>query len=179
LGLDYSPEALRFCREKGFTRVCNADIRVLPFADDTFDLVLATDVIEHIQDDASALNEIARVLKPGGLALITVPAFNSLWGLQDRVGHHYRRYRRSPLRRAVEKAQLRPVRIFYFNYFLFVPIWAARRAIDLLKLDVQNENQVNGKVLNRILSAIFRFDVFTAPLVRPPVGVSIFALVTK
>jgi hypothetical protein len=71
------------------------------------------------------------------------------------------------------------VRIFYFNYFLFVPIWAARRAIDLLKLDVQNENQVNGKVLNRILSAIFRFDVFTAPLVRPPVGVSIFALVTK
>jgi SAM-dependent methyltransferase len=179
LGLDYSPEALRCCREKGFTRVCNADIRALPFAPGTFDIVLATDVIEHIPDDAPALDEIARVLKPGGVALITVPAFNSLWGLQDRIGHHYRRYRQSPLRRAVEKARLRPVRIFYFNYFLFAPIWAARRAIDLLKLDLQSESQVNGKALNWIFSAIFRFDVLTAPLVHPPVGVSIFALVTK
>ena len=68
-------------------------ICTLPFADRSFELVLATDVLEHVDDDYAAAREIMRVLVPGGTALVTVPAFQMLWGLQDRLAFHKRRYR--------------------------------------------------------------------------------------
>lgn len=83
-GLDSSDEAIGYCVSKGLGAVQKGDICALPFADESFDFVLATDVIEHVDDDPAAAREIARVLAPGGIALISVPAFPSLWGLQDR-----------------------------------------------------------------------------------------------
>jgi ubiquinone/menaquinone biosynthesis C-methylase UbiE len=83
-GLDKSDDAIRFCDEKGLGHVEKGDVCALPFPDSNFDLVLATDIIEHVDDDDRALMEIARVLKPGGRLLVTAPAFQSLWGLQDR-----------------------------------------------------------------------------------------------
>ena len=91
-----------------------------------FDLVLATDVIEHVDDDTAALREIRRVLKPGGHALITVPAFQSLWGVQDEIGQHKRRYPRRRTSSRNEAAGLSICKKFYFNYFLFLPILATR-----------------------------------------------------
>jgi SAM-dependent methyltransferase len=179
IGLDSSEEAIRFCSEKGLGPVRRGDICAMPFASDSFDLVLATDVIEHVEDDGLALQEIARVLRPGGKALITVPAFSSLWGLQDRVSHHHRRYRLRQLRRQIQKAGLRPLGMFYFNYLLFVPIWLARRIIDIIGLKLKSEGQLNAKLPNLIFSLIFRLDTWTAPFLRPPVGVSILGLVIK
>ena len=92
-GIDLNPLAVRYCLAKGFTSVLSGDATSLPFADGQFDIVLATDTIEHIDDDRKALQEIHRVLVPGGYAMIVVPAFASLWGLQDIVAHHKRRYR--------------------------------------------------------------------------------------
>jgi SAM-dependent methyltransferase len=179
VGLDNSEQAIRFCAEKGLAPVRYGDICAMPFDSDSFDLVLATDVIEHVEDDSLALREVARVLRPGGKALITVPAFSSLWGLQDRVAHHRRRYRQRELRDLLEASGLKPVHMFYFNYLLFVPIWLARRLIDVLGLKLESEGQLNAPIVNFILSAIFRLDTWTAPLVRPPLGVSILALVSK
>ena len=96
-GLDASDEAIRFCVHKGFDTVRKGDLCNMPFASNAFDLVLATDVIEHVDDDAQAMTEIARILKPGGAALITVPTFRCLWGLQDEIAKHKRRYRKSEL----------------------------------------------------------------------------------
>jgi ubiquinone/menaquinone biosynthesis C-methylase UbiE len=79
-GVDMSDDAIRFCAEKGLGHV-----EKLPFDNVSFDVVLATDIIEHVDDDNRALAEIARVLRPGGKVLITVPAFQALWGLQDEV----------------------------------------------------------------------------------------------
>jgi len=115
-GLDLSDEAIRFCAAKMLGNVRRGDVRALPFEDASFELVLATDILEHVADDGLALSEIARVLKPGGRMLITVPAFDSLWGLQDEVAHHLRRYRLPPIKSAVETDGLRVVRCFYFNY---------------------------------------------------------------
>src|SRR6185295_2449287 len=72
-GLDATEEAIRFCAEKGLGTVRQGDVCRMPFADGSFDLVLATDIIEHVDDDLQALKEIARVLAPSGQALITVP----------------------------------------------------------------------------------------------------------
>jgi len=92
-GLDSSATAIQFCAERGLGTVLLGDVCDLPFPAGGFDLVLATDLIEHVDDDERALAEITRILKPSGAKLITVPAFRTLWGPQDDVAQHKRRYR--------------------------------------------------------------------------------------
>ena len=75
------------------------DVCHIPHVDNSFDLVLATDIIEHVDNDERALAEINRVLRPGGTAILSVPAFKALWGLQDRISHHKRRYAFSSFRK--------------------------------------------------------------------------------
>jgi SAM-dependent methyltransferase len=179
IGLDKSPAAIRFCAEKGLGRVEQGDVCDLPFADEHFACVLATDIVEHVDDDVRALSEICRVLAPGGTAVITVPAFESLWGVQDDVSHHKRRYRKRQLEARLRAAGLEGVEVFYFNYLLFFPIWLARQVIHYLRLQVRNENLVNTSLINRVLTAIFTLDVYTARWVRAPFGVSILAIARR
>ncbi len=178
-GLDFSQEAIRYCREKGLGIVRHGDVCGMPFADESFDLLLATDIIEHVDDDLKALREIARVLRPGGKALIVVPAFPILWGLQDRVAQHKRRYRMGELADRVARAGFAIEVSYYFNFLLFVPIWLGRRLVDIIRPRIQNESQINSPLLNRMLSAIFTVDIAVAPVLRPPFGVSILIVAEK
>jgi SAM-dependent methyltransferase len=178
-GLDVSPEAARYCAEKGLGSVHVGDVCAMPFNDETFDLVLATDVIEHVDDDGQALAEIARVLRPSGLAIVTVPAFQTLYGLQDRVGRHRRRYLKAGLLARLGRAGLQVESSFYFNYLLFLPIWAARRLIDLLGARLDSEAEVNSPAMNWLLGKVFALDIWSARALSPPFGVSLFALVRK
>lgn len=179
IGLDASEEAIRWCAEKGLGTVRRGDITDMPFPDDSFALVLATDVIEHVDDDARALSEVRRVLRPGGTVLITVPAFPSLWGLQDEVSHHRRRYRAAPLLGLVRAAGLEVQQHFHFNYLLFGPIWAARQLFRVWRPPVKSESEVNSPLVNGVLSAVFSLDIATAPRLAPPFGVSILVVARK
>lgn len=179
IGLDPNPDVVRICQHKGFASVQQGSICNLPFSPESFDFVLATDVIEHVQDDVVALKEIYRVLRPGGYVLITVPAFQSLWGLQDEVALHCRRYRLGTLVEKVIGANLTIVRSYYFNYLLFAPIWTARQVIRFARIRLQSENEVNSPLINRILTAIFRLDIATAPHICPPFGVSALVVAEK
>lgn len=178
-GLDSHDLAIAYCESKGLGTVHRGDICALPFADGDFDFVISTDVIEHVDDDAAALRELARVLRAGGKALIAVPAFQSLWGLQDVVAHHKRRYRMRPLLERLRAAGFVPHRYYYFNYLLFAQIWLARRLIDLLSIKRDSEAEFNSPFLNRCLSAIFTIDILTAPLLRPPFGVSMLVIAER
>lgn len=175
-GLDPSPDAIRWCADKGLGTVDQGTVLAIPHPDATFDLVLATDIIEHVDDDVGALAELRRVLKPGGTLLLTVPAFPSLWGLQDEVAHHKRRYRAGPLLERVARAGLACRESYHFNFLLFAPIWLARQLIRLLGIRLESENQVNTPALNGILKAVFSLDVALARVLRPPFGVSILAI---
>ena len=179
VGLDASDEAVRFCAEKGLGVVKKGDACQLPFPENHFDFILASDIIEHVERDELVLSEICRALKPGCHALITVPTFQSLWGLQDEVSLHLRRYRMRPLLKKVGEAGLTVRCSFYFNYLLFFPIWAARIAMRALGVRFQSEAEVNSRLINRIFTALFLFDVATAPYVRPPFGVSALVLARK
>jgi SAM-dependent methyltransferase len=178
-GLDFSEEAIRFCAEAGFGTVRQGDITNMPFAAESFSLVLATDIIEHVDDDSRALAEVTRVLKPGRTALITVPAFPSLWGFQDDVSLHKRRYRMKPLLDRIRRAGLVPRKKFHFNYLLFAPIWSARQLMKVWHHGYRSESEVNTPAVNRILSAIFDLDVRLAPRFAPPFGVSILVIADK
>lgn len=178
-GLDFSEEAIRFCAQNGLGTVRRGDITQMPFPDDTFSLVLATDIIEHVDDDLKALREVARVLRPGKSAIVTVPAFPLLWGFQDDVSLHKRRYRMAPLLERIRAAGLRPRQRFHFNYLLFGPIWSARQLMKVIRHPYRSESEVNSPLANRVLSAIFNLDVLTAPRVTPPFGVSILVVAEK
>jgi len=176
IGIDPSEEALRFCKMKRHGSVVRGDIRALPFPSGSVDLVLATDVIEHVEDDLLALREISRVLAPGGKVLITVPAFQSLWGPEDVRSWHKRRYRLRPLVELIAASGLRPIVTYYFNYLLFVPVWIVRHSVERLGIRLESESQLNAPVLNAFLAMIFSLDVMTASWIRPPFGVSILCL---
>jgi hypothetical protein len=118
------------------------------------------------------LREIRRVLKSDGRVIITVPAFQSLWGVQDEIGQHKRRYRASQVLQRTNAAGLVVSRKFYFNYLLFLPILLVRTIVRKSHAQVRNENEMNSPLINRVLKWIFRFDVSTAPLLHPPFGVS-------
>lgn len=179
LGLDMHDEAIRWCSDKGLGIVEKGDICNIPYINDSYDLVLATDIIEHVDEDELALREISRILKPGGRALLTVPAFRSLWGLQDEVSQHKRRYRQAELIEKINKSGLFVEECFYFNYLLFVPIWLIRQIIWLFHIDLKSENQLNSSAINYVLKYIFMFDVTTARKLRLPFGVSLLATVSK
>lgn len=159
-----------------FTR---ADATRLPFRSSSIDLLVAADVIEHLDDDLAALREFARVLRPGGHLLLTVPAFPSLWGPQDVVAQHRRRYRRGPLLSRLRQSGISVRRCFHFNYLLFVPIWAARRLLLAFRVPVESENEINTPLVNRLLSRVFFADVDSAPILRPPFGVSLCVVARK
>lgn len=178
-GVDQSEEAIRWCANKGLGKVTSGDVCALPFSDMSFDLVLATDIIEHVDDDIGALREIRRVLKPEGRVLITVPAFRMLWGLQDDVSHHKRRYRARELLERIAVSDLQAGQHFYFNYLLFLPILCARTVVRWAGIRIQSENQLNNGFINRILRWIFRADVATAPHLHPPFGVSYLLVASR
>lgn len=178
-GVDLSPEAIRFCELKGLGHVVQGDACTLPFPDETFDLILATDIIEHVDEDAVAVKEIRRVLKNKGKALITVPAFPSLWGLQDEKSFHKRRYRRKNLLNLIQNSGLKILEHHYFNYLLFLPIWTARQIIRMMNVRLESENQVNSPLINWVLTRIFECDVQSAPKIKPPFGVSILLVAEK
>ncbi len=178
-GIDASFTAAKLCTGKGFAPVALGDAAKLPFVDGSFDLVLAMDVLEHVEDDRMAAKEISRILRPGGLAIVTVPAFASLWGPQDDLSHHLRRYRMKPLLAILSAAGLQPKKYYHFNYILFLPIFFARRILRLLKVKLRSENEVNSPAINVLLRRLFNFDVDWAPKLRLPFGVSICVVLRK
>src|SRR5262245_60411748 len=105
-GVDVSTEALNFCRARGLTKVRQGAAEALPFENASFDLVTGLDVVEHLDDDVAGLSEMRRVLRPGGRAVLFVPAFMFLWGVQDDISHHRRRYTRAELAAAIERTGL-------------------------------------------------------------------------
>jgi SAM-dependent methyltransferase len=126
-GVDPSLEAVQFCRERGFESVEQAGLESLPFVDGSFDLIAATDVLEHVADEEVALRELWRAAAPNAALLLTVPAYMWLWSEEDENLHHYRRYTRPQLRRAVKAAGWEPQIATYFNTLLLPPIALARR----------------------------------------------------
>jgi len=178
-GIDLSEIPLRFSRQRGHQRTLRASATELPFDSESFDLVTALDVIEHLDDDARGLAEIRRVLKPGAPAVIFVPAFQSLWGPNDVQSGHKRRYRLDQLRAVVENAGLRVERISYANVAMFIPIWLGRKILTWLGRDEQAENRINHPIINNLLAKIFSSEAGWLRRRTLPFGVSIICVARK
>ncbi len=127
-GVDLSPVAVEAARRRGQSDVRQGAVEALPFADASFDVVTCLDVIEHTPDDRVSLAELLRVTVPGGLALVTVPAYQCLWSHHDELNLHYRRYGRGQLEGATVAAGWEWVRDTHFNTLLLAPAAVVRCA---------------------------------------------------
>src|SRR5688572_11313769 len=171
-GVDISEQAVEFCKRRGLESVKLGAIEELPFEDQSFDIITALDVLEHLDDDAAGLQEIKRVLRPGGMLLLFVPAFMFLWGVQDDVSHHRRRYRLPELRRAVERAGFVVERTTYANITFFLPILLGRKLMSLTGLRTESENNINVSALNGVFGTIFGAERAALRYLNFPFGVS-------
>src|SRR2546427_2900786 len=163
----------------------------IPFADGRFDLVTAFDVLEHLDDDVIALREMARVASPTGLIAVTVPAYGWMWGRQDEVSPHRRRYTGRSLRRAITAAGLNPRRLTAFNTILFPGI-AALRLSRRLSRRLADRGQTPDPAgltsdfsmtkpgpLNDLLAATFSAEAAALRVLDLPIGVSLLAIAQR
>jgi SAM-dependent methyltransferase len=177
-GVDVSDDALEFCRRKGL-KVHKGLAEKLPFENESFDLVTALDVVEHLDDDVAGLKEMNRVLKTGGSALIFVPAFMWLWGVQDDVSNHRIRYTKKQIIERLQKAGFEIERATYANWTFFAPILAGRTLMKITGIKPESENNVNVSALNGIFGKIFGAERFWLKNFNFPFGVSIVIVAKK
>jgi SAM-dependent methyltransferase len=180
-GVDADERAVKFCRSRGERRVQLLQAPTLPFPDHAFDLVTALDVLEHIEDDEGALREVARVLRPGGTLLATVPAYGWMWGAQDEISHHFRRYTAGQLRKLIGRVRFETERLTYFNTILFPPIAAIRvaRRVWRGESDTRSDFEMTQPgVVNRMLAGVFSSEARWLLHRDLPVGVSLLAVAT-
>jgi SAM-dependent methyltransferase len=130
-GVEIARASAELARGRHLGEVVEGSVMQMPFADDSFDLVVCLDVIEHLPDDRGALRELRRVLAPDGALIVTVPAYQWLWSGHDEINHHCRRYSRTTLRRAANEAGWECAYTTHFNALL-LPVAIALRALDRL-----------------------------------------------
>ncbi len=180
-GADIAPEALAFCRQRGLDRLALAAAERLPYSDDSFDVLTALDVLEHLDDDLLALREWQRVLRPGGRAVLFVPAFESLWSGEDFVSQHRRRYRRGALVRKLRAAGFIVLKATYADFLLFPAVAAAiyyNRLFHPRRLYESNLKPLPGW-LNRLLGTIFSLETHLLANHDAPYGTSLFCIAEK
>jgi SAM-dependent methyltransferase len=178
-GVDISGEALTFCRERGLENVKQGEAEALPFADSSFDLVTGLDVVEHLDDDLAGLKEMRRVLRPEGHALLFVPAFMFLWGVQDDISHHRRRYTLDQLKRVVRQAGFKVERASYVNISFFAPILFGRLVMRVLHIRPESENNITIGFLNGLLGKLFGAENLALRYLNFPFGVSIICVARR
>jgi SAM-dependent methyltransferase len=128
-GVELSDTSVQLARQRAVGEVVAGSVLEMPFADDSFDLAVSLDVIEHLADDLAALRELRRTVAPGGALLVTVPAYQWLWSGHDEINHHHRRYTRRSLQRVAEQAGWKQVRTTYFNSLL-LPVAIVLRVLE-------------------------------------------------
>jgi SAM-dependent methyltransferase len=180
IGIDFSEDAINFCKKKEYYKLIKSNVCDLSIIEnDSGDIIVATDILEHLDDDKRALQELYRILKRGGFAIFMVPAFMSLWSSQDEVSQHKRRYTKKEFMNKIEIVGFTWEKITYFNIFLFLPILLTRKLIRLLHINIDSENKINNVFVNYLFKKIFLLEAKLLKRINFPFGVSILCIAKK
>lgn len=178
-GLDISAEAVEKAKAKNLPVSNGSALNIeTHFPNRKFDLIIASDVLEHIQTDHIAVNHWSSVLKDNGYMMIFVPAYQSLWSHHDILNLHHKRYTLPELLATLPK-ELKIIEKSYWNFLLFLPILIARKLLPQKKSE-SGDLKKHNPLINKALSKILSFENFVL-LNRGhfPFGVSAFSVVKK
>ncbi|MEO1023141.1 MAG: class I SAM-dependent methyltransferase [Bacteroidota bacterium] len=183
-GIDVSEPAISEAQASGFKQTWVMDGSNLTFKDDYFDILIASDSLEHMEYDQQALEHWWRVLKPGGTLIVFVPAFMSLWSAHDEVNHHFRRYTKRSLSTGVMKAGFTIKKSGYWNSTLFPAIAFVRiikRWLSTGKAATELEDDLSlpRPVINNVLTRLLRWENTQLHASWFPFGVSTFCIAQK
>jgi SAM-dependent methyltransferase len=181
VGVDLSADALAFVRaRRPTTRPVRASVAALPFADGAYDVVVGLTILYTVPDDARAVTELARVLRPGGALLLVEPAFAALGRAHDATVHGRRRYRRAGLSALAVAAGLTVARATYAYSFLAPPA-AALGALDRVRRrrDVPAGSDVDKRALDRVFSPLADHERRWLAGHDLPFGTSLVLLATR
>ncbi|HNP18966.1 MAG TPA: class I SAM-dependent methyltransferase [Fulvivirga sp.] len=173
--VEYDEECCAFVKEELRIDVIHGSITDLPFDSNTFDLVTAFDVIEHVEDDKKGVEEMMRVCNSNGHIFVTVPALMSLWSDHDVINHHFRRYKKKELIDLFKKSGS-IIFVSYFNSLLFLPIYLARKISNLFgsKKVESDFSKFKLGLANNIMKQVFLIENgFLKKKINFPIGVSL------
>ncbi|MEM7125759.1 MAG: class I SAM-dependent methyltransferase [Chloroflexota bacterium] len=189
VGLDSNERPLAVAVQRALD-VCQASGDLMPFENNSFDLIALLDTVEHIPDEFGVFEECLRVLKPGGKLMVTVPAFQWLWSYNDEINDHQRRYEASELKQKLEISGFRVRRNSYNNFFLF-PLIAGMRWLrpynpDLESPHLTEEEEVYQvemepipEPVNSILHVVGWVEAILLDWIPLPFGTSVITVAEK
>lgn len=161
-GIDISVDAIKLCQERKLGNVRVMDAQQPEFPAGSFDVITASDVLEHLPDAPRALRAWHKLLRPGGTLIVFVPAFMFLWSGHDVVNRHFHRYKANEMVELLKSSGFTIQRKGYWNFTLFVPIAVGR--LIKRKLPRQKDISASGDLaeaprwLNSLLTLLLRLE---------------------
>jgi SAM-dependent methyltransferase len=180
VGVDFSPLALKACASRGLGELLRAKAEAIPLASSSVDAIVATDILEHLDDDMAALTEFRRILKPGGQVVMTVPAYQFLWSEHDVALMHRRRYVAGQIGELAARAGFQRLRLGYALSLLF-PLALGR----LFKRRNASERTPEAQIkpipewLNAVLIRFQRLETAMFRRMSLPWGLSVVTVLQK
>ncbi|MBR58986.1 MAG: hypothetical protein CMH54_13335 [Myxococcales bacterium] len=183
VGIDRAALCLELARERApNAELIQANAEELPLKDQQFDLIFCLDILEHLEHPEKAVEELYRILKPGGILISTVPAWQFLWSEHDVALGHHRRYRKKAFKNLLQGGGFEVPRISYYNFFLFPPIASVRVAQRLIGSKTVEEGdaassdvKVMPRAINGLLESVLGGERHLLRHINLPFGVSLIA----
>ncbi|PZF74716.1 class I SAM-dependent methyltransferase [Taibaiella soli] len=181
--LDYSAEAIELCKKRGIEHAYQMDGHDPQFPEGTFDLIIASDSLEHLEDDNKALKNWYKILKAGGKVFIYVPAYEFLWSEHDEVNFHYRRYTRTNLSAKVKANGFKIIKAGYWNNLILLPTMTVRLLSKLKpkrkKEEMKSDLLQLSDPVNNMLTSWLKLENSMNKVLHLPFGVSTYVIVSK
>ena len=176
-GVDVSSVAIEQCKKKQFD-VFVMDGTNISAINKKFDIIIASDVLEHIEDDSFALKEWHSCLNPGGVLIVFVPAFMFLWSDHDKYNQHFRRYTQLELNKKLKIVSFEIIKSSYWNFSLFIPVWGIRKILNILDKHHQDSKQLvePPRIISVILIIILKIENWLLNFLTFPFGISVFSV---
>ncbi|WP_445454258.1 class I SAM-dependent methyltransferase [Flavobacterium sp. 25HG05S-40] len=179
-GIDISAKAIENCKANGIPHSYVMDAQNITLTE-SFDIIIASDCLEHLKEDQRALKNWKNLLKVGGKMYVFVPAFMSLWSYHDVVNMHHRRYTNAELKAKIVTEHLEIQKAGYWNFFLFLPVYSFRKLSAIIQKNKKGESDITigNPLVNKALLQLIIFENKLLKVMNFPFGVSTFCIAKR